>query len=406
MSPTPILKGIKVIDFSHSVAGPHCTRLLAQHGAEVIKIEPLDGDPARQLPTQKGGTSGYFVQHNIGKKCLSLDLSKPEAQHICHELIKNADVVVENFVPGVMKRYNLDWETLRELNPKLIMCSISCMGQTGPLASLPGYDYIGQAYSGLMSITGEKDGYPALSGTAFGDVSTGAHAYGAIVTALFHRLHGGSAQYLDICLLDCLFSYNAAHVQMYAASNGTVNPPRCGHHHALLSPLGIFSCHGHYVVIVAIGAQWQNLLKLIEREDMLTDPRFIELLARGENQQLITDAIEGWLASTASIEAAIQLLQDNHVPCAPVLTIPEVLEHPHMVERGIVQTVKDEIFGELNIPASAFKYSLFPEPLDLRAGQLGEHTEEILAELLGCNEDEIQKLVDSAVCATANKSLS
>lgn len=403
MPPQHILSGIKVVDFTHFVAGPHCTRLLAQHGAEVIKVEPLDGDPARTLPVVKGGSSGCFVQHNIGKKNLCLDLKRPEAQRICHDLIRNADVVVENFSPGVAKRLNLDWDTLQQINPELIMCSISCLGQTGPLAHLPGFDYIGQAYSGLMSITGEKDGYPALSGTAFGDVSTGAHAYGAIVSALFHKLHGGGGQYLDISLLDCLSSYNAAHVQMYSASNGVVNPPRCGHHHALLSPLGIFSCHGHYVVIVAIGAQWQNLVRLIDREDMLTDPRFIELLARGENQQAITDAIESWLASTTGLDDALRQMQDNHVPCAPVLTVPEVMAHPHMVARGIVQTVTDRIFGEVKIPASPFRYSLFPEPLNLQAGLLGEHNHQILAEQLGLSSEQIQELEDSGICAAHDR---
>ncbi len=397
-----ILSNIKVIDFSHYVAGPHCTRLLAQHGAEVIKIEPLNGDPARQLPVQKDGTSGCFIQHNIGKKNLSLDLTKPEAQDICHQLIKTADVVVENFTPGVMKSLNMDWETLKAINPQLVMCSISCMGQTGPLAKQPGFDYIGQAYSGVMSSTGDKDGYPSLSGMAFGDVSTGAHAYGAIVSALFHKLHGGSGQYLDISLLDCLFSYHAAHVQMYAASDGVVNPPRCGNHHALLSPLGIFSCHDHYVVIVAIGAQWENLLKLINREDMLTDPLFSDLLSRGENQQFITDAIESWLASTAGLDDALEKLMDNHVPCAPVLTIPEVMDHPHMVARKIVQSVDDKTFGPVKIPASAFKYSLFPEPLDLQAGELGEHNFEILSNHLGYSGEQIEQLANDEVIEANN----
>lgn len=398
--PNPhILSGIKVIDFTHSIAGPHCTRLLAQHGAEVIKVEPPEGDPARHLPLVKDDRSGFFIQHNIGKKNLCLDLESPDAQRICHDLIKTADVVVENFLPGVAKRLNLDRQTLQRINPDLIVCAISCLGQNGPLAHLPDFDCIGQAYSGLMSITGDKDGYPALSGTTFGDVSTGAHAYGAIVSALFHKLHGGGGQYIDISLLDCLFSYNAAHVQMYDASSGAVNPPRCGHHHALLCPLGIFSCHGDYVVIVAIGAQWQNLVKLIGREDMLTDPRFVELLARGKNQQAIIEAIENWLASTNGLDDALRQLQDNHVPCAPVLTVSEVMEHPHMVARGIVQTVNDRVFGKVPIPASPFKYSLFPQPLDLQAGSLGEHNHEILAERLGYSEEQIQQLKDRGICA-------
>lgn len=402
MSEQHILTGLKVIDFTHYVAGPHCTRLLAQHGAEVIKIEPLTGDLGRGLPTVRNQRSGCFVQHNIGKKNLCLDLRKTEAQRICHELIKDADVVVENFTPGVMERLNMDWETLKEINPELVMCSISCMGQTGPLSQQPGFDYIGQAYSGIMGSTGDKDGYPSLSGIALGDVSTGAHAYGAIVSALFHKLHGGGGQYLDISLLDCLFSYHAAHVQMYAASDGVVNPPRCGHHHALLSPLGVFSCHGHHVVIVAIGAQWENLVKLIGREDMLTDPLFVDLLARGKNQQFIIDAIENWLASTSGLDDALNQLRDNHVPCAPVLSIPEVLDHPHMIERKIVQTIDDKIFGPVKIPSSPYRYSLFPEPLELQAGTLGEHNHEILSGHLGYSDEQIQQLENDSISATGD----
>lgn len=398
MSGQHILSGIKVIDFSHFVAGPHCTRLLAQHGAEVIKIEPLTGDPARTLPAIKNGRSGCFIQHNIGKKNLCLDLRTQQAQEICYELIKTADVVVENFTPGVMARLNLDWATLREVNPELIMCSISCMGQTGPLAHHPGFDYIGQAYSGVMGATGEKDGYPALSGMAFGDVSTGAHAYAAIIAALFHKLHGGGGQYLDIALLDCLFSYHAAHVQMYAASDGALNPPRCGHHHALLSPLGIFRCRGEYVVIVAIGAQWENLLRLIGRADMLSDPRYVDLLARGENQDDITAAIESWLNAQADLAAAMAHLHEHHVPCAPVLSIPEVMAHPHMQHRQIVQIIVDKIFGKVKIPASPFRYSAFPQPLDLQAGTLGEFNQEILQEQLGYDLDSLHA---NQTCATA-----
>lgn len=396
-----ILSGIKVIDFTHSIAGPHCTRLLAQHGAEVVKIESPGGDPSRELPAIKNHSSGCFIQHNIGKKNLCLDLTKPEAQQICHQLIEQADVVVENFSPGVMKQHGLDWDTLKVIKPSLIMCSISSFGQTGPLSGQPGGEYIGQAYSGILGSTGARDGYPALSGTAFGEVSTGAHAYGAIVSALFHRLHGGGGQHLDIALLDCLFSYHAAHVQMYSASNGTINPPRYGHHHALLSPLGIFHCQGHYIVIIAIGTQWQNLVKLIGRADMLSDPKFSTLLSRGENQLEITEAIESWLESVEGVENALLILKDHHVPCAPVLSISEVVNHPHMTSRGIVQTVSDPIFGEVKIPALPFRYSSFPEPLNLVASSQGEHNNEILHDQLGYSESKIKLLEKAGVCATS-----
>ncbi|MBV1930600.1 MAG: CoA transferase [Porticoccaceae bacterium] len=399
MPPTHILNGIKVIDFSHYVAGPHCTRLLAQHGAEVIKIERLSGDPTRKLPVQKGGTSGCFVQHNLGKKSLSLDLEKPEAQGICHDLIKNADIVVENFTPGTMKRLNMDWETLQAINPKLIMCSVSCMGQTGPLATYPCFDYIGQAYSGIMGMTGDEGGFPALSGMAFGEISTGAHAYGAIVSALFHKLHGGGGQYLDISLLDCLFSYHAMNVQVYDASNGEMNPLRSGHQHPFIAPLAIYQCKGAYLIIIALGKQWTNLVKLIDREDMLDDPRFADPVSRNVNRAELTEAIEFWLDGFDDVDAALRSLGENHVPAAPVLSVSEVMSHPHMIERGIVQTITNKHFGDLKIPASPYRYSLFPEPLELEAGLLGEHNHEVLSEQLAYTTEQIQILEDSGVCS-------
>ena len=158
MTTTTILEGINVLDFTHIVAGPHCTKLMAEYGADVIKIEPPNGDPARGLPVIREGRSAYFVQHNLGKKTMAMDLAEPEARDICLALVRESDVVVENFSPGVMRRLGLDWDTLRQVNPDLIMCSISCFGQTGPLSHLPGYDFIGQSYAGILDMNGEPAG--------------------------------------------------------------------------------------------------------------------------------------------------------------------------------------------------------------------------------------------------------
>ena len=399
-APKPLLAGIKVLDFSHYVAGPHCTRLMAEAGADVIKIESLNGDTARALPVQREGRSGYFIQHNRGKRTMCMDLRKSEAQEICRELVKQVDVVVENFTPGVMKKFGLDWNALREINPNLIMCSISCLGQEGELSHLPGFDYIGQAYSGIMAMTGQAGGYPALSGMAFGDISTGAHAYGAIVTALFHKLRGGGGQFLDITLLDCLFSYHEMNAQVCSASGGQVLPRRSGHLHAFVTPLGLYKCGNRYLVVVAIGAQWANLVNLIERPDMLTDPRFADLAGRHANKQEINTAIEAWLAKVGDPDKALQLMQAAHVPCAPVLEVEEVMAHPHMRKRGTVQKITDRIFGEVEIPASPLRYSQFPQPLELQAGFLGEHNREILGNHLGYSAERIEQLEASGVLAS------
>lgn len=398
MSRKHVLDGVKVLDFSHYVAGPHCTRLMAEAGADVIKVEALTGDSSRQLPVIREGRSGYFIQHNRGKRCMSLDLRKKEAQDICHELAKQVDVVIENFTPGVMKKYNLDWASLQKVNPDLVMCSISCLGQEGPLSKFPGFDYIGQAYSGVMGMTGQMDGPPALSGMAFGDISTGAHAYGAIVSALYHRAKGGGGQYLDMSLLDCLFSYHEMNVQVYDASGGAMVPRRSGHQHSFVAPLGLFKCGGRYLVIVAIGPQWVNLAKLLGKEEWLDDPRFADPVSRNNNRDEISAAIEAWLDSIGDAEKAVKILvEDNHVPAAPVLDVPEVMEHPHMVQRGIVQTVTDRKFGTVKIPASPMKYSQFQTPLELQASSLGEHNAQVLSEQLGYSTERIASLTAAGV---------
>lgn len=398
MSRKHVLDGVKVLDFSHYVAGPHCTRLMAEAGADVIKVEALTGDSSRQLPVIREGRSGYFIQHNRGKRCMSLDLRKKEAQDICHELAKQVDVVIENFTPGVMKKYNLDWASLQKVNPDLVMCSISCLGQEGPLSKFPGFDYIGQAYSGVMGMTGQMDGPPALSGMAFGDISTGAHAYGAIVSALYHRAKGGGGQYLDMSLLDCLFSYHEMNVQVYDASGGAMVPKRSGHQHSFVAPLGLFKCGGRYLVIVAIGPQWVNLAKLLGKEEWLDDPRFADPVSRNNNRDEISAAIEAWLDSIGDAEKAVKILvEDNHVPAAPVLDVPEVMEHPHMVQRGIVQTVTDRKFGTVKIPASPMKYSQFQTPLELQASSLGEHNAQVLSEQLGYSAERIASLTAAGV---------
>jgi len=398
-----VLEGVKVLDFSHFVAGPHCTRLMAEAGAEVIKVEAQMGEAARHLPVLKDERSGYFIQHNRGKKSLSLDLRTKEAQDICHELIKTVDVVIENFTPGVMKKFNLDWEAVSKVNPDVIMCSISCLGQEGPLSKLPGFDYIGQAYSGILGMTGAADGYPALSGMAFGDISTGAHAYGAIVTALYHKAMGGGGQFLDIALLDCLFSYHEMNVQVYDASGGAQVPQRSGHQHAFIAPLGLFKCKEDYLIIVALGAQWTNLLKLLGKEEWLEDPRFATPLTRNDHRDAITVEIERWLSTVSDVTEAVRILvEENHVPAAPILSVPEVMAHPHMQQRGIVQTVTDRAFGDVKIPGAPLRYSQYPERLDLQASFLGEHNEEILREQLGYSEEKIAELSAAGILSQKN----
>jgi len=397
-----MLEGFKVVDFTHVVAGPHCTKMLAEHGAEVIKIEPLGGELARMLPTHRDGRSAYFIQHNVGKKTMAMDIATPEAQDICHRLIEQADVVVENFAPGVMKQHRLDWESLKQINPDLVMCSISCFGQTGPLAKLPGYDWIGQSYAGIIDLLGEPGRSPIFGDFAFGDVSTGAHAYGAIVSALLHRLRGGRGQYIDISLIEVLFSYHELAVQLHDTTGGKFVATRSGAGHGMLSPVGIFKCRDRYLFILGVNHQWRGLATAMGRQDMLEDPRFGNLATMGQHKDEINAAIEAWLDSVGDANKAVEILQQHRVPCAPILSIPEFMELPHVKERGTVRTVSDPIFGNVRIPRTPLRFSEFPDTPDLQAGTLGQHNHEILRERLGYTAQQIAELEARNIIGSKN----
>jgi crotonobetainyl-CoA:carnitine CoA-transferase CaiB-like acyl-CoA transferase len=393
-APTHMLSGYKVIDISQYIAGPTATRTLAEMGADVIKIELAKaGDRSRKTPYLKHGRSGYFVQQNRGKKSLCLDTKNPAAIRIIKELIPKVDVLVENFAPGVIGRMGLDYETVRALNPRIIMCSISTFGQKGPLAHLPGYDYIAQAYSGVTSLIGEPDGQCYFPIAAMGDASTGLNAALAIVTALLHRERSGRGQFLDIALVDTYFSYHHVAVHMYSLSDGKIKLTRSGKHLPYGAPCSVHRGHSHYITIIA-GAdhQWRALCEAMERPDLLEDPRFADRHVRVNNQEELFDIIQGWLASMPSDEAIMERLHRHRVPAAPVLAIDEVMKHPHMRQRGTITRVRDRILGEFELPNFPLRFSEFPDNLELEAPLLGEHNEEILTQYLGYEPERIREL--------------
>lgn len=394
IQPKHVLEGYKVLDFSQIVAGPTCTLMMAEMGAEVIKVELAPaGDGARLGPVIIDGRSGYFVQHNRGKKDLCLDAKTPEGLKILKELVKKVDALVENYAPGVMGRLGLDYEVVSKLNPGLVMCSISAFGQSGPLAHEPGFDWVGAAYSGITSMGGEKGGSPIFAMVAMGDVSTGAHAMGAICAALLYRERTGRGQHLDLSLLDTYAHYHEASFQMYSLSKGTINPTRSGAHSWYASPAGVFKGRERYMILIApLEQHWSKLCEAMGRPEMARDPRFTDNTARMNNLKALVEIIEGWIRSQPSDDAAIEILKAHHVPAAPILSVPEALQHPHLRQRGTVRTVHDRILGDLEVPGFALRFSEFPTPLELQAPLLGEHNAEILTEWLGYTPDEVQDL--------------
>lgn len=392
--PKHVLEGYKVLDFSQIVAGPTCTLMLAEMGAEVIKVELAPaGDGARLGPVVRDGRSGYFVQHNRGKKDVCLDAKTPEGLAILKGLVKKVDVLVENYAPGVIGRLGLGYDVVSALNPRLVMCSISAFGQTGPLAHEPGFDWVGAAYSGITSMGGEKGGSPIFPMVAMGDVSTGAHAMGAVCAALLYRERTGRGQHLDLSLLDTYAHYHEASFQMYSLSKGAISPSRSGAHSWYASPAGVFKGRERYFILIApLEQHWSKLCEAMGRPDMARDPRFTDNETRMKNLDALVDTIEGWIRSQPSDDAALETLKAHHVPVAPILSVSEALQHPHLRQRGTVRTVHDRLLGDLEVPGFALRFSDFPAPLELQAPLLGEHNAEILTEWLGYSPDQIQDL--------------
>ena len=402
MSSKPILEGYRVIDFTQYLAGPSATRLMAEMGAEIIKVEMAPyGDPSRTFPYRKNKRSAYFVQQNRGKKSFCIDLKNEKSKALILDLIKECDVLIENYAPGVIKRLGFDWETVRSINPKLVMCSISAFGQTGPLSYLPGFDYIAQAYAGVTDVIGEPDRPPSLPMLAIGDVTTGVHAAGALAYALLDVHRTGLGQHLDISLLDCYFHQHEMSVQAFSASEGEILPRRAGSHHYAVSPTGVFKGPEGYIMILALLHQWPVLCRAMGREDMIDDERFVTNEQRVANQQELIAIIEGWLGTFENDEAAIAALQAVRVPVAPILTVPQAIDHPHHRQRGTVRTVSDPMLGEFDIPGVPFKFSNHPDYLPLQAPLLGEQNKEILTDWLGYKPEQISALEDGGVLVSA-----
>ena len=389
----PILNGKTVLDFTQYLAGPTATRLMAELGADVIKVEQATGgDPSRTLPFVKNDRSIYFIQQNRGKKSLCLDFKKPDGIALLRALIPKVDVVIENYGPGVMERRGLDYASLKQINPKIIMCSISAFGRKGPLSHLTGYDYIAQGFSGIMHMTGDPDGPPRFVGVAIADGIAGVSAFGALGYALLHCERTGQGQHVDISMVDSLYHLQSVEVQAFAASKGKYKPMRFGLHHYASCPLGVFKSAESYFVILALNRQWPNVAKALGRPELIQDPRFATAKARGENQTELITIIENWLQDFPNDEAALKALADHRVPAGPVLSIEETVAHPYFAARNMVRQVPDQILGDVTIPGFPFKFSAFPEELELEAPLLGEHNRYILSKYLGRSPDTLTEL--------------
>ena len=400
-NPPRMLEGYRVLDFTQFVAGPTCTRLLSEMGAEVIKLELApSGDRVRAggLKSQKAehkdsSHSTYYLQHNHGKLSFAIDLKKPGAREIVMAMLPKIDVVVENFAPGAIDRLGFSYDEIKKVNPKIIMCSISMAGQTGPLSFKAGYDFIGQAYAGITDGIGDADGAPAMTTMAIGDVSTGVAAAMAIGFALIHRERTGEGQYLDASLLDTYFHMHEATVPGVSLRGDKYRPRRSGSLHPDGGPTGIYHYRGdQYVFITVVPHQWPQFVKALKMPELATDPRFKTARGRRDNRVELRDVIEDWLARFETRDDAIAALDSERVPCGPVLTLNEAVKHPHLNQRKTVRWVEDPQLGTVAIPAVPVKFSAWPDRIAVRSARLGEDNERVLHEFLQTPDEKIRDL--------------
>jgi len=388
-----VLTGLRVLDFTRALAGPTCTRMLAEMGAEVIKVEPAPKGDMSRAASVYNKRSLFFVQHNRGKKSLCVNLRDARGMALVAELVRHVDVVVENFKPGVMADMGLSYDRLRELKSDIILCSISALGQTGPLAHKPGYDYIAQAYAGVTSMIGDEDEPPYIPLVGLGDVNTGVHGALAVLAALRHRDRTGRGQHLDVALLDVYYHFHEINVHQVRASGGKIKPTRVGRHMTYLCPGGVFRATGGHVVIMGFFHHWPDLCRAMERLDLIEDPLYSTDLARLERREEVVKLIEEWLQRFPDVTSAVAHLERFDVPVAPVLSVAETLDHPHLRARGTVRTIRDAVYGgEIDVPGFPLKFSDFPEELPLTAPTLGQHNRDILTTYLKKTSEDVDRL--------------
>jgi crotonobetainyl-CoA:carnitine CoA-transferase CaiB-like acyl-CoA transferase len=392
-----LLEGIRVLDFSRVWAGPYCTMMLAELGADVLKVEnPQGGDETRHYPPFFNETeSAYFASFNRGKRSIAIDLKRPEGQMLVERLVKDADVVVENFTPGVTARLGIDYATLSGINARIVYCSISSFGQTGPLSRRKGYDPILQGMSGIMSLTGEAGRPPVRVGVAIADLSGALFGAFSIVTALLARERGAPGQHIDLALLDSQVSLLAVKAAEYL-HRGDV-PQRWGSKDPHRVPSGAYETNdGMYLMVIAGEQHWLGFCRAIDRADLIDDPRSRTVRDRLEHREEIEAILEPiFRARTA---ADWQSRFDRHeVPSGPVLTLDKVFTHPQLRAREMVKTYAHPGVGPVRGINMPYRFSAAPERDLLPPPGLGEHTTEILRSVARLSQREIQELIKAKV---------
>lgn len=384
------LNDLVVLDLTRVLAGPYATMTLADMGANVIKIEePGRGDDSRQFGPFVNGESSYFMSLNRNKKSITLNLKAPEAVRIFKELIKSADVLVENYRPGTMEKLGLGYEALKELNPRLIYAACSGFGHTGPWSRKPAYDVIVQGAGGIMSITGHPGGEPTRVGASIGDIIAGLFTAVGIMQALYNREKTQLGQKVDVAMLDCQVAILENAIARYFASG--VSPEPIGNRHPSITPFEAFATKTRHL-IVAIGndTQWARFCKLVGREELITDPRFATNPERTRHQPELKKILEQ-IFMTRDCDEWIKDIEAAGIPCGPINNIGDVVSHPQILARDMITQVEHPLAGLIKMAGIPIKLSRTPGAIDHPAPLLGQHTEEILAGL-GYSRENVAEL--------------
>jgi len=382
MTTTPALslEGIRVLDLSRVLAGPFCGMLLSDLGADVIKIEDTaSGDESRTWPPHKDGESAAFLVINRNKRDMTLDLKAPEGVAILKKMIASADVLIENFRTGTMESFGLGYDTLSEINPRLVYASVSAFGRTGPRKDGAGYEALMQAFSGIMSITGEPGGAPVRAGVSFLDLTTGIFCAFGIVNALLHRVSTGLGQRVDGSLLETAVTLLNYHAEGYLLTGA--QPKALGSSHPSLSPYRTFKCRdGQWVFIAGANDRfWQRLAPALGLPQMVEDPRFAKNIERVKNRRELEAALEEAI-SKQDREPLLKLLDEAGVPATPVNTVAQVMDDPQTAARAMIQRVVHPRLGEIPVVGTPVKFSRMKAGVRTPAPQQGEHTDQVLAE--------------------------
>jgi len=388
-----VLEGIRVLDFTQVLAGPYCTRMMADMGAEVIKIEPPGGEGMRYMPAIRDGVSGSFLQYNGGKKSLCMDLKTKKAQAFVKELVRSSDVVVENFLVGTMDRLGLDYEVLRRENPSLIMCSITGYGQKGPNKDRLGFAVTIQADTGVTDLFRKcrmEEVPPAPHGISFADTIASYHAVGAINAALFYRERSGKGQYIDISMYDSLLFTVDHHVQHHLMTGEA--PPRI---------FGAYPIEGKDGQFIVIGfgkyVMMERILKCMGREDLITDERFSSMSNLLEHQFEFIDILKDWIQSFDTIDEVEAILKKANLPVSKVRTIVEALGSSQVEAHGLIAEMDHPRIGTVKVLDSPIRFSETSSCLRSLAPEIGEHNEYVMTELLNLSEHEVSSLYEQGV---------